>query len=99
MIGKPARERLTLIRVFEELWALGYEGGTTRNQRPIERRDRRRRRRTAEYEAAAAALVEVPPARSPACAPYSNTSPSSTPGRSAISTSGAWRLRCCARLP
>ncbi len=27
MIGKPARERLTLIRVFEELRALGYEGG------------------------------------------------------------------------
>src|SRR5271163_616894 len=25
--GKPARERLTLIRVFEELHALGYEGG------------------------------------------------------------------------
>ena len=25
--GKPARERLTLIRVFEELRALGYEGG------------------------------------------------------------------------
>jgi hypothetical protein len=27
MIGKPARERLTLIRVFEELRSLGYEGG------------------------------------------------------------------------
>src|SRR5437899_2094099 len=25
--GKPARERLTLIRIFEELRALGYEGG------------------------------------------------------------------------
>ena len=25
--GKPARERLTLIRVFEELRGLGYEGG------------------------------------------------------------------------
>ena len=25
--GKPARERLTLIRVFEELSGLGYEGG------------------------------------------------------------------------
>ena len=25
--GKPSRERLTLIRVFEELRALGYEGG------------------------------------------------------------------------
>jgi transposase len=25
--GKPARERLTLIRLFEELRALGYEGG------------------------------------------------------------------------
>jgi hypothetical protein len=25
--GKPARERLTLIRVFEELRSLGYEGG------------------------------------------------------------------------
>jgi hypothetical protein len=25
--GKPARERLTLIRVFEESRALGYEGG------------------------------------------------------------------------
>jgi hypothetical protein len=25
--GKPARERLTLIWVFEELRALGYEGG------------------------------------------------------------------------
>jgi hypothetical protein len=24
--GKPARERLTLIRVFEELRGLGYEG-------------------------------------------------------------------------
>ena len=24
--GKPARERLTLIRIFEELRALGYEG-------------------------------------------------------------------------
>src|SRR5437899_12557910 len=24
--GKPARERLTLIRIFEELCALGYEG-------------------------------------------------------------------------
>jgi hypothetical protein len=24
--GKPARERLTLIRIFEELHALGYEG-------------------------------------------------------------------------
>ena len=23
----PARERLTLIRIFEELWAFGYEGG------------------------------------------------------------------------
>jgi transposase len=26
-VGKPARERLTLIRLFEELRALGYEGG------------------------------------------------------------------------
>jgi len=26
-VGKPARERLTLIRVFEELRSLGYEGG------------------------------------------------------------------------
>ena len=25
--GKPARERLTLIRIFEELRDLGYEGG------------------------------------------------------------------------
>src|SRR6202789_4019148 len=25
--GKPSRERLTLIRVFEELRGLGYEGG------------------------------------------------------------------------
>src|SRR5208283_5932951 len=25
--GKPARERLTLIRLFEDLRALGYEGG------------------------------------------------------------------------
>ena len=25
--GKPARERLTLIRIFEELRGLGYEGG------------------------------------------------------------------------
>ena len=25
--AKPARERLTLIRVFEELRGLGYEGG------------------------------------------------------------------------
>ena len=25
--GKPLRERLTLIRIFEELRALGYEGG------------------------------------------------------------------------
>mgnify|MGYP001167402266 FL=1 len=25
--GKPSRERLTLIRIFEELRALGYEGG------------------------------------------------------------------------
>jgi len=25
--GKPARERLTLIRVFEQLRGLGYEGG------------------------------------------------------------------------
>src|SRR5690606_129113 len=25
--GRPARERLTLIRVFEELRSLGYEGG------------------------------------------------------------------------
>ncbi len=25
--GKPRRERLTLIRVFEELRGLGYEGG------------------------------------------------------------------------
>ena len=24
--GKPSRERLTLIRIFEELRALGYEG-------------------------------------------------------------------------
>ena len=24
--GKPARERLTLIRIFEELCAVGYEG-------------------------------------------------------------------------
>ena len=26
-VGKPSRERLTLIRIFEELRALGYEGG------------------------------------------------------------------------
>jgi transposase len=26
--GKPARERLTLIRIFEELRALGYEGSS-----------------------------------------------------------------------
>ena len=25
--GKPARERLTLVRVFEELRGLGYDGG------------------------------------------------------------------------
>ncbi len=25
--GKPGRERLTLMRVFEELRGLGYEGG------------------------------------------------------------------------
>lgn len=25
--GKPSRERLTLIRIFEELHALGHEGG------------------------------------------------------------------------
>ena len=25
--GQPSRERLTLIRIFEELRALGYEGG------------------------------------------------------------------------
>ncbi len=28
--AKPNRERLTLIRVFEELRGLGYEGATTR---------------------------------------------------------------------
>ena len=28
--GRASRERLTLIRVFEELRGLGYEGGTTR---------------------------------------------------------------------
>jgi len=28
--GKPARERLTLIRIFEELRGLGYQGATTR---------------------------------------------------------------------
>ena len=26
-VGKPARERLTLIRLFEELRSVGYDGG------------------------------------------------------------------------
>ena len=43
--AKPARERLTLIRVFEELRALGYEGGYDAVRRYA--RSWRRRRRAA----------------------------------------------------
>lgn len=35
--ARPARERLTLIRVFEELRGLGYEGGYDRQPMPPRR--------------------------------------------------------------
>ena len=45
--AKPARERLTLIRVLEALRALGYEGGTTRcAATPVAGAEGRRRRPT-----------------------------------------------------
>lgn len=36
--GKPSRERLTLIRIFEELRALGYEGGYDASRSSISKR-------------------------------------------------------------
>ena len=44
----PARERLTLIRIFEELRGLGYEGGydaVRRYARRLEQGERAKRRR------------------------------------------------------
>ena len=48
-LGKAAREQLTLIRIYEELRALGYEGGydgdpALRRRTGRRREDRRRRR-------------------------------------------------------
>ena len=46
--GKPARERLTLIRVFEELRGLGYEGGFGADRRYARGWQRERSASTAE---------------------------------------------------
>ena len=45
--GKPARERLTLIRVFEELRGLGYEGGYDAVRRYARAWGKERARKTA----------------------------------------------------
>lgn len=57
--AKPARERLTLIRVFEELRGLGYEGGYD----PVRRYAKGWRREHSASSAAAYVPLSFAPAR------------------------------------